>query len=261
MAAKEKKGGGDFILESRHLVGLFMLLVVIFAVVFTLGYLMGRSQYDSRLRAIVGSPLQDDTSASAPKSKAKSQHSEPSAGSAASSPKTGPGSTPTSPKTGAVSGGPSKTGAGSSGSQSKEDAAQKKPDWDFYHSAEPKTTEDHLQPPKKPVAAAQPPTQPAAPKPPAASLKTVAQPKESAPAGTPLVANGAIMLQVAAVQREGDALALAQALQQKKFPAYVITPGPDKYYRVQVGPYSDNQSASNARHDLEANGFKSIIKR
>jgi cell division protein FtsN len=254
MASKEKKGGGDFILESRHLVGLFMLLVVIFAVVFTLGYLMGRSQYDSRLRAIVGSPLQDDPSAaaSAPKSKTKSQHSETIAGSPASS-----------PKTGAVSAGPSKTSAGSTSSTPREDAAsaQKKPDWDFYHSAEPKTIEDHLQPPKKPVSAALPPTQPATPKPPAASLKTVAQPKESAPAGTPLVANGAIMLQVAAVQREGDAMALAQALQQKKFPAYVITPGPDKYYRVQVGPYSDNQSASNARHDLEANGFKSIIKR
>jgi len=262
MAAKEKKGGGDFILESRHLVGLFMLLVVIFAVVFTLGYLMGRSQYDSRLRAIVGSPLQDDPSAaaSAPKSKAKSQHSETSPSSAASSPKTG--STSTAPKTGAVSTVNSpKTGGGSSGSQSKEEAVQKNPDWDFYHSAEPKTTEDHLQPPKKAVAAAPPPTPPAAPKPPTASLKTVSQPKESTPAGTPLVANGAIMLQVAAVQREGDAMALAQALQQKKFPAYVITPGPDKYYRVQVGPYSDNQSASNARHDLEANGFKSIIKR
>src|SRR6267154_684001 len=136
MAAKEKKGGGDFILESRHLVGLFMLLVVIFAVVFTLGYLMGRSQYDSRLRAIVGSPLQDDPSA------------------AASAPK-------------------SKTSAGSTSSTPREDAAsaQKKPDWDFYHSAEPKTIEDHLQPPKKPVSAALPPTQPASPKPPAASLK------------------------------------------------------------------------------------------
>ena len=69
------------------------------------------------------------------------------------------------------------------------------------------------------------------------------------------------MLQVAAVQRESDAMALAQALQQKKFPAYVITPGTDKFYRVQVGPYADSQTASNARQALEANGFKSIIKR
>jgi septal ring-binding cell division protein DamX len=249
MAAKEKKGGGDFILESRHLVGLFMLLVVIFAVVFTLGYLMGRSQYDSRLRAVIGSPPQDDppAAASALKSKAKSQRPETNTSSAPIPPKPSVSVTSTPPKTGAVS----------TGSPLKGDAApaQKNPDWDFYHSAEPKTTEDHLQPPQKTVAAAPP----AAPKPAAVSLKPVAQ--QSAPAGTPLVANGAIMLQVAAVQREGDAMALAQALQQKKFPAYVITPGTDKYYRVQVGPYRDNQSATNARHDLEANGFKSIIKR
>jgi hypothetical protein len=32
-------------------------------------------------------------------------------------------------------------------------------------------------------------------------------------------------------------MALAQALQQKKFPAFVITPCTDKYYRVHVGPY------------------------
>ena len=33
-------------------------------------------------------------------------------------------------------------------------------------------------------------------------------------------------------------MALAQALQQKKFPAYVITPSADKHDRVQVGPYA-----------------------
>jgi|SRR5579872_1297316 len=254
MAAKEKKGNGDFVLESRHLVGLFMLLVVIFAVVFTLGYLMGRSQYDSGLRAVIGSPLDDSPAgATSAKSKGKSQHSETGAAPAANAPKAATGATPPPPK----------TGAGSASSTQKDDtaSAQKNPDWDFYHSAEPKTTEDHLQPPKKTVPAAQPPAQPAPSKKASASAKPAAPPKESAPPGTPLVANGAIMLQVAAVQREGDAMALAQALQEKKFPAYVITPGPDKYFRVQVGPYADNQSATNARHDLEANGFKSIIKR
>src|SRR6202171_4933751 len=74
-----------------------------------------------------------------------------------------------------------------------------------------------------------------------------------------VVANGVTML--AAVIREGDAMALAQALQQKKFPAFVIPPGTDKYYRVQVGPYADSQSATSARQDLEAKGFKSIVKR
>jgi hypothetical protein len=56
MFSTEKKSGGDFVLESKHLVGLFMLLVVIFGVVFTLGYLLGRSQYDAKLRAAVGTP-------------------------------------------------------------------------------------------------------------------------------------------------------------------------------------------------------------
>jgi hypothetical protein len=44
MASNGRKSGGDFVLESRHLVGLFLLLVVIFGIVFTLGYLLGRTQ-------------------------------------------------------------------------------------------------------------------------------------------------------------------------------------------------------------------------
>ena len=126
MASRERKSGGDFVLESRHLVGLFLLLVVIFGVVFTLGYLLGRSQYDSRLRAAVGKPPEagPPTAGSPPKSKGKAESEEAA---------------------------PSQTGS----------------DWDFYHSAEPKTTEDHLQPPKKAVVAAQP----AAPKPAAAACQ------------------------------------------------------------------------------------------
>jgi len=73
MASKEKISGGDFILESRHLVGLFLLLVVIFGVVFTLGYLLGRSQYDSQLRAVVGPPPGSDVQAASPASKSKTR--------------------------------------------------------------------------------------------------------------------------------------------------------------------------------------------
>jgi hypothetical protein len=69
------------------------------------------------------------------------------------------------------------------------------------------------------------------------------------------------MLQVAAVQLESDTITLAQAPQQKVISAYVITPGVDKYCCVQVGPYTDTKSAANTRHDLEANGFKSTVRR
>ena len=221
MASREKKNGGDFILESRHLVGLFLLLVVIFGVVFTLGYLMGRSQYDSRVRAAVGLPSGTEMPAApaAPPPVAKSKAMPP-------------------PEDSQV--------------------PKKNSDWDFYHSADPQAAADHLQPVPKAVTPAAPP---APPKPVAAPSKIAKAAKPSGDASGPLIPKGAIMLQVAAVLHQEDALALAQALQQKKFPAFVLTPGPDKLYRVQVGPYADNQSAAAARQQLEAKGFKSIIKR
>ena len=219
MASNERKFGGDFVLESKHLVGLFALLVVIFGVVFTLGYLLGRSQYDSKLRAAVGPPpgaMVPDPPA-APRAKAKPD---------------------------------------SVDSQ----VPKKSSDWDFYHSADPQASADHLQPYAKAVSATVP--APAAAKAPAPALKPVVQPgKASSGTDGPLIPKGAVMLQVAAVLHQDDALALAQALQQKKFPAFVIPPGADKYFRVQVGPYPDMKVAASARQDLEAKGFKSIVKR
>jgi cell division septation protein DedD len=99
---------------------------------------------------------------------------------------------------------------------------------------------------------------PAAPKPAAASPVPSAK---SYSTNAPPLAKGAIMLQVAALVRESDALALAQALQQKKFPSLVVNPSTDKFYRVQVGPYADAQAAAAARRELESKGFKSIIRR
>ena len=71
---------------------------------------------------------------------------------------------------------------------------------------------------------------------------------------------GTYTLQVAALTKEGDALDLAKQLQKKKFPAFVLSPQTDKYYRVQVGPYVDKASADSARKGLEGAGFKAIVK-
>jgi hypothetical protein len=227
MASKTKKDGGDFVLETRHLVGLFLLLAVIFGVVFTLGYLMGRSQYDPKLRAAVGVP---------------------------------PGTEPP-PVSAPVAPGPApaKTKAGPEPKDAR--TPKKSSDWDFYHSADPQAASDHLQPPAKPAAAPAPTSSATASKPAAAFPKGAKPLKASPVVGGPLIPKGAIMLQVAALLHQDDALALAQALQQKKFPAIVIPPNADKYYRVQVGPYADNQAATNGQKDLEAKGFKSIVKR
>jgi cell division septation protein DedD len=75
-----------------------------------------------------------------------------------------------------------------------------------------------------------------------------------------VIPQGAILLQLAALKSEGDALALADALQQKRFPAFVVTPSADSFYRVQVGPYADAPSANQAKHSLERQGFKVILK-
>jgi cell division septation protein DedD len=69
------------------------------------------------------------------------------------------------------------------------------------------------------------------------------------------------VLQVAALRHQGDALAMAEMLQRKRFPSFVVSPASDSFYRVQVGPYRSERAAESARRALERAGFKAIIKR
>jgi cell division septation protein DedD len=134
-------------------------------------------------------------------------------------------------------------------------AAPPNSDWEFYHAGENKKTEDHL----KPVVSTPAPRKNAP-----VLVKTTAPPKAAGgspkAANAPLIPGGAYMLQVAALRREADALELATRLQKKKFPAFVLSPQGDKYYRVQVGPYADPKAADAARKGLEGAGFKAIVK-
>ena len=66
---------------------------------------------------------------------------------------------------------------------------------------------------------------------------------------------------MAAVRRESVAMDLASRLQKQKFPAFVIAPQGDRYYRVQVGPYSDKKGAEAAKKGLEGAGFRALVKR
>jgi cell division septation protein DedD len=126
--------------------------------------------------------------------------------------------------------------------------AQNNSDWSFYNSAKSSSPDDNL----KPAWSA-----------PASNPRTVAASTKgrngrlSAPAAIP---SGAFTLQVAALRREADAMTLASHLQKKKFPAFVMSPQGDKYYRVQVGPYADQKSADAAKKGLEGAGFKAIVK-
>jgi cell division septation protein DedD len=84
-------------------------------------------------------------------------------------------------------------------------------------------------------------------------------PSPSKPAA-PTVSKNGIILQVAAVKQQRDAMQMADELMKKKFPAFVVDSKADGFYHVQVGPYADKASAESARHALEDAGFKAIIK-
>jgi len=77
----------------------------------------------------------------------------------------------------------------------------------------------------------------------------------------PDLSKGGIVLQVLASKSESDSLNLAKILQEKGFPAFVLTPSSDGWYRVQVGPFPDAKAAEQAKTALAQEGFKAFVKR
>jgi cell division septation protein DedD len=222
MASGGKRGAGERVLEGRHVIGLFMLMLLFSGVFFTLGYVMGRNQYDGQVGAAsTGSSAFD---AVLPK----------------------PAATKRSEKTSPVS-------------RPKEAAAPPNSDWEFYSAGKPRTTEDHLKPADSVDSRR---TQPAVAKSDTPAKQVDASAKSAAPSksANPAAGAGSYTLQVAALTKESDAFDLATRLQKKRFPAVVLTPQGDKFYRVQVGPYADQKSADAAKKGLEAVGFKAFVK-
>jgi cell division septation protein DedD len=208
------------VLEGRHVIGLFVLMLLFSGVFFTLGYVMGRNQYDGQVRA-AASPHGSAGAFVGGKSDAKS-----------------------------------KDAASDEHSSTPSDAAAAPyPEWEFYHAGEAGKSNDRLKPAEsapKSVAVSEKSGAPGRPAPVVAKKSSL---------NAPLIPGGATVLQVAALTKESDALELAQTLQKKKFPAFVLTPGADKFYRVQVGPFADQKAAGAAKKGLENAGFKAIVKR
>jgi cell division septation protein DedD len=88
-----------------------------------------------------------------------------------------------------------------------------------------------------------------------------AQPTQPLSHGASLIPTGSTLLQVAASTRESDALTIADSLRQKGFAVLVLEPTADKFYRVEVGPYTDAQSAHLAKLALNHEGFQVIVRR
>ncbi|MGA9883980.1 MAG: SPOR domain-containing protein [Candidatus Acidiferrales bacterium] len=216
MAGSGKRGGGDRVLESRHLVGLFLGVVLLCGVFFSLGYVMGKTQYGGAVHASsadMNAPVRGARTRPTPADSPAAAASAPNAG-----------------------------------------------EWDFYGKKQ--DDDDHLQSPAKkssPWASSSPATP--APMAKAAPARSFREVPATARFRAPRITRGAIVLQVAALRHQGDALAMAEMLQQKRFPSFVVTPASDSFYRVQVGPYRNERAAESARRALERAGFKAIIKR
>jgi len=206
------------VLESRHLVSLFLGVVLLCGVFFTLGYVMGHNQYGGPVHA--ADSLDNSAPSVRPAPKPKEVEAAPVAANPANN------------------------------------------EWDFYSK---KNNDDHGEPLAKPSVSTAAPSPavstratnsvPAAP---AGNAKTV---QASARFQPPHLVKGSVVLQIAALTRESDALAMADALQQKHFPSFVVTPSTDNFYRVQVGPYQDEKAAESAKAALDHAGFIAIIKR
>ena len=215
------RGAGERVLEGRHVIGLFLAVILLSGLFFTLGYVMGLHQAEASADDLPGKPALRNSS-----------------------------------KPEAVSKRANKV---ASAEPTTETAAPADPEWEFYHAGEKAKTEERLKPSSS---ASSPQLQQSVPvlvKPsPASRNASNNNSKASNNAATP--SNG-YSLQVAAMNKEVDALDLAKVLQKKRFPAYVLSPRGDKYYRVQVGPYADLKAADLARKGLEDAGFKAFVKR
>ena len=79
----------------------------------------------------------------------------------------------------------------------------------------------------------------------------------------PVTGPGTIVVQIAAVSREDDAVALAGALRKKNYNVFVVN-NPitnDKLYHVQVGPFASMQDAEAMKLKLTGEGYNPIVKR
>jgi DedD protein len=73
-------------------------------------------------------------------------------------------------------------------------------------------------------------------------------------------ATGNFVVQVAAVSHEEDAQLLVGALRAKGYPVTAQTQPGDKFFHIQVGPFTNMKDAVAAKQRLTADGYQPIIK-
>ena len=145
-------------------------------------------------------------------------------------------------------------------SAAKNDAPRPTPqsgDFSFYKAVGEKNANAALAPQdsKTPAAAATTTTSTAA-------TSTAEPSKTATDAATAAPSSAGYYVQVAAVSRQEDAEALVEALKKKQYPAFTANNSTgDKFYHVQVGPYTEPKDAEAMRARLIGDGYNPIVKK
>ncbi len=235
----------EITLGAGRMLGLFFLLAAICGVFFSIGYSLGKSS--AREQALNDQPSQV-LAASPPSAASGSQSEDKPSAVIATKP-----STDQAAQTQAA------------------DAPAQRP-LTFYKAVQGGA--DSAPPAAKenpPVAASKAPAVERSPAP-AQSAKS-SQPSEAAGHSTPgaapvshaapMTGPGTIVVQIAALSREDDAVALAGALRKKDYNVFVVNnPATnDKFYHVQVGPFATLPEAETMKAKLVAEGYNPIVKK
>jgi DedD protein len=144
---------------------------------------------------------------------------------------------------------------------SKPAGAGSAPPMTFYKAVEQKDANPELTP-----AASDPKSTPKADTPANPSNTSVATDQSAPPpANSPdpmtTLPTAGYSVQVAAVSKQEDAEALVDALKKKQYPASASTASTDKFFHVQVGPFSDIKEAEAMRARLISDGYNPILKK
>jgi outer membrane biosynthesis protein TonB len=217
-------GEYELVLGNRQLLSAFFIVVILFALFFTMGYIVGRNSAPSTMASIVAPsarPPATPTSAAPPAVETATESPKPEAVDPAFAydrPLVPPTTHPVT--------------------ETPEKAAPEK-----------KAVVEKKMPEKKTAAEKR------------AEKKAAAREVAPAPAPTPIEPRpGQTFLQVVAVAQP-QAGAVVDTLKAKGFPAKLI-PGPNAtIFRVVVGPYGDAASLGKAKAELENAGFRPIMRR
>jgi cell division septation protein DedD len=153
-------------------------------------------------------------------------------------------------------------------SAAKNDAPQPTPqsgDFSFYKAVGEKNANAALAPQdsKTPASAATTPPSTATTTTTTTTPSPAGEPSKAATdAASAAPSSAGYYVQVAAVSRQEDAESLVEALKKKQYPAFTANnPTADKFYHVQVGPYTDIKEAEAMRARLIGDGYNPIVKK